>query len=133
MPKPGTVFGDVLEQFYEQGEKIGKEVIKAPVDIVKASFEQPIPLPTQERTQQLKAEEKAKLAKVRSGIAMEQEFKSTQPEEKRVEQGATITEKGKPNQQAQINNQLSANMTPKKKPEPLVVQQKRNNKLHGAG
>jgi hypothetical protein len=133
MPKPGTVFGDVLEQFKEQGKAIGKEVVKMPVDIVKASFEQPIPLPTQERTQQLKAEEKARLAKVRSGIAMEQEFKSPPPEEKRIQQGATTTEKGQINQNAQVNNQLSASMTPKKKPEPLVVQQKRNDRLHGAG
>jgi hypothetical protein len=45
----------------------------------------------------------------------------------------TTAQKGQINQNAQVNNQLSASMTPKKKPEPLVVQQKRNDRLHGAG
>lgn len=134
MPQPGTILGDTFEQLKDAGKKIVKEVVTSPVDIVLESFEQPIPNPTKERAQQLEAERKAKLAKVRSGLSVLQETPSKPQEDRRIEQGATITEKGQTNKNAQMNNQqLSANMTPKKKPEPLVVQQKRNNKLHGAG
>lgn len=137
MPQPGTIIGDIAETFKEEGKKIVKEIASAPVDIVKASFEHSIPNPSQERTQQLKEEEKAKLAEVRSGLAMQAELASTpQPQ---AERGETKAEKGQTNQNAKMNDLqgqptgLAANIKPKKKMEPLVVQQKRNNKLHGAG
>ncbi len=133
MPQPGSVIGDVIETFKEQGGKAAKEIISAPVDIVKASFKQPIPNPSAERQQQIKAEEKAKLAKVRSGLSVLQESSAPAQEDRRVQQGAEKAERGQSNQNAAMNNQLSASMTVKKKPEPLVVQQKRQNKLHGAG
>lgn len=132
MPKPGSIIGDILEVGREQGGKIVKEVASVPIDIVKASFDQPIPNPTAERTQQIKAEDKARLAKIRSGLSVMQDSPPPQKEEARVQQGAETAERGQVNQNA-ARNQLSASMTPKKKPEPLVVQQKRNNKLHGAG
>ncbi len=127
MPQPGSVLGDTFEQLKETGKKVSKEVFKAPVDIVKASFEQPIPNPSAERSAQIKAEDNAKLAKVRSGLSVMQESPPPPPQDLRIQQGAEKAEKG------QQDTQLSASMTPKKKPEPLVVQQKRNNKLHGAG
>lgn len=134
MPQSGSVLGDVVETFKEHGGKAVKEIIKTPLDIVKASFDQPIPNPSEERTQQIKDAEKAKLAKVRSGLAMESEMRTAPPQEQpRIQQGAEITEKGQVSNTAQMNNQLSASMTPKKKPEPLVVQQTRKNKLQGAG
>lgn len=136
MPQKGTIIGDIVETFKEEGTKVVKEIVTAPVDIVKASFEHSIPNPSQERTQQLKAEEAAKLAEVRSGLAMQAELSSPPPE---VERGETQAEKGQTNQNAKMNDLqgqptgLAANIKPKKKMEPLVVQQKRNNKLHGAG
>ncbi len=137
MPHPGSVLGDIIETFKEEGTKVAKEVAHAPIDIVKASFEQPISNPTPERQQQLKVEKESKLAAVRSNLRAEVDAMKPKPEQPRVLQGAEIAERGQSNQMGKMNNQggaqLSASMTPKKKPEPLVVQQKRNNKLHGAG
>lgn len=136
MPQPGTIIGDVFEQVREHGKKVVKEVAKAPFDIVKASFEQPISNPSAERTAQMKADDKAKLAKVRSKLEDQIQTAPKQQEDRRIFQGAEKVERGMANQNAQMNNsgqQLSASQTPKKKPEPLVVQQKRQNKLHGAG
>lgn len=136
MPNPGSVLGDIVETFKEQGTKAVKEIARTPVDIVKASFEQPIPNPSEERQQQLKSEKDAKLAAVRSNLRAEVDAMRPRPEQPRAQQGAEMAERGQANQMGKMNNagaQLSASMTPKKKPEPLVVQQKRNNKLHGAG
>lgn len=134
MPQPGTVLGDILETAREQGGKIVKEVVSAPIDIVRESFDQPIPNPSAERQQQVKAEDKAKLAKIRSGLSMEQEMRTAPPEQK-VQQGAEMAERGQTNQNAQMNNQgqpLSSSMTPKKQMQPLVLQQKRKDRLQGA-
>lgn len=135
MPHPGSVLGDIIETFKEEGTKVVKEVARTPVDIVKASFEQPIPNPSPERQQQLKVEKESKLAAVRSNLRAEVDALRPKPEQPRVQQGAEMAERGQANQMGKMNNAgaLSASMTPKKKIEPLVVQQKRNNKLQGAG
>ncbi|MGE5042053.1 MAG: hypothetical protein ACM3IJ_04065 [Candidatus Levyibacteriota bacterium] len=134
MPHVGTIFGDVVETLKENTGKAAKEIARAPIDIVKASFEQPIPNPSAERQQQLKAEEQSKLAAVRSNLRAEVDAMKPRPEQPRVQQGAEMAERGQQNQMGKMNNTpLSASQTPKKKLEPLVVQQKRNNKLHGAG
>lgn len=132
MPQKGTVIGDILGEFGEQGKKVVKEVateiVKTPINILEGID----PVNTAEvaqKTQQYKAEEKSKLAKVRSGL----EAIRTVPPPERVSQGAEMAEQAKTNQAAQQNNQLSASMTQKKKMQPLVLQQKRKDKLHGAG
>lgn len=138
MPKAGTVIGDILETFKSEGTKALKETgsqlagsfnILEGLDPVNSSE-------VAAKSKQYKAEEKAKLAKIRSGLAMMQETAPRPQEDRRIETGAAQAERGAQNQNAQMNNpgqQLSANMKPQKKIEPLVVQQKRNNKLHGAG
>lgn len=136
MPHPGSVLGDIIETFREEGTKAAKEVARAPIDIVKASFEQPISNPSPERQQQLKVEKESKLAAVRSNLRAEVDAMKPRPEQPRVQQGAEMAEKGQANQMGKMNNSgsaLSASMTPKKKIEPLVVQQKRSTKLQGAG
>ncbi len=137
MPQPGTILGDLVETVKEQGGKAVKEIASAPIDIVKASFEQPIPNPTAERKQELEAKRKAELAKVRSGIAVLNESKPQQKEDRRIQQGAEKAERGQTNQAAQMNNQgqpLSANQTTKKKMEPPVLTQKRKDRAPaGAG
>lgn len=135
MPQIGTIFGDVVETLKENTGKAAKEIARAPIDIVKASFESTIPNPTAERQQELKMEKESKLAAVRSNLRAEVEAMKPRPEQPRPQQGAEMAEKGQQNQMAKMNNSspLSASQTPKKKLEPLVVQQKRNNKLHGAG
>jgi hypothetical protein len=139
MADNGTVLGGVLEAFKEEGKKIVKETGKqlaGSVNILEGL--DPInPSEVADKSKQYEAEKKAKLAKVRSGLSMMEEFKGKPQEDRRIEQGTEKVEKSQINQNAQMNNpggqQLSASQTPKKKIEPLVVQQKRNNKLHGAG
>jgi len=95
MPLQGSILGDVLEQGGEHLKKGLKEIASAPVDIVKASFEQPIPNPSAERAAQIKSEEKAKLAKVRSGLAIEQEIRTAPPEQTASSTGSTTCGTGK--------------------------------------
>ncbi len=139
MPQPGTILGDIVEQVREQGGKAIKEIASAPVDIVKASFEQPIPNPTEEREQQLKAKDEADLKAARARqhqIVGDMKPRRQPQEDRRIQQGAEKAERGQTNQMAQMNNQgqpLSASQTTKKKMEPPVLTQKRKDRLHGAG
>lgn len=139
MPNKNSVLGGVLETFKEEGKKIGKEVaseiIKTPVNILEGID----PTTNEEvkaKSMQNEQEKKAKLSKIRSELGAQLQTAPKQHEDRRIFQGAETAERGMANQNAAMNSggqQLSANVTPKKKPEPLVVQQKRNNKLQGAG
>lgn len=128
MPQKGTVWGDFVSELGEQGKKVltetGKELAKtaAPVDILEGLA--PInPPEVAEKTQQYKAQDAAKLAKIRSGIAMQQEM-AAPPEPPKAQQSAD------PAERAQGPGPL---MKRDKPMEHLSVQQKRNDKLHGAG
>lgn len=131
----GTIIGDVIETFKDEGGKVlretGKQLV-SPLNILEG-LDPVNPAEVAEKSKQYKMEEKAKLAKVRSGLAVMQETPTRPQEDRRIQQGAETAERGQTNQNAAMNNQLSASMTPKKKPEPLVVQQKRKDKLQGAG
>lgn len=140
MPQKGTVLGDVIGAFQEEGLKIAKEtgteLIKtaAPINILEGLA--PInPPEIAQKSQEYKAKDAAKLAKIRSGLAMQQEMPA--PPEQKVTQGAEMAERGQVNQTGQLNNLQGQSskiyVAPKKKMEPLAVQQKRSNKLHGAG
>lgn len=139
MPDTSTVLGGVLETFKEEGKKIGKEVateiVKTPVNILEG-LAPTTPEKVQAESMQFKQEKKAKLAKIRSELGSQIQTAPKQQEDRRLFQGAATAERGQVNANAQMNNaggQLSANQKPQKKMEPLAVQQKRNNKLHGAG
>lgn len=136
MADSGSVLGGVLETFKEEGKKIVKETGKqlaGSVNILEGL--DPInPSEVAQKSEQYEAEKKAKLAKIRSGLSMMEESRPRPQEDRRIDQGASLAEKNQSNQNAQMNSQqLSASQTPKKKVEPLVVQQKRQNKLQGAG
>lgn len=138
MPDKSTVIGGIFETFKDEGKKVVKEVVsevaKTPLNILEGLA--PVtPTEVDQKSQEYKMKDKAKLAKIRGGLSMESAPK--QQEDRRIFQGAETAERGMVNANASMNNSggqpLSANVTPKKKPEPLAVQQKRNNKLHGAG
>lgn len=139
MPQKGTVIGDVIGAFQEEGLKIVKEtateIVKTPINILEGLA--PInPPEIAQKSQEYKMKDQAKLAKIRSGIAMQQEM-AAPPESPKAQQGAEMAERGQANQNAQMNNlqgqPSGIYVAPKKKMEPLAVQQKRSNKLHGAG
>ncbi len=139
MPQKGTIIGDVLETFRDEGKKIAKEtvteIVKAPLNILEGLA--PVnPPEVAQKTQEYKMKDQAKLAKVRSGLAMQQEM-AAPPEAPKAQQGAEMAERGQANSNAQMNNlqgqPSGIYVPPKKKMEPLAVQQKRSNKLHGAG
>lgn len=139
MVDTSTVLGGVLESFKEEGKKIVKETGKQLVGSVNIleGLDPVNPSDVADKSKHYEAEKKAKLVNVRSGLSMMEEFKGKPQEDRRIEQGAEQAERGQTNQNAQMNNPggqpLSASQTPKKQMEPLVVQQKRQNKLHGAG
>lgn len=139
MPDTSTVLGGVLETFKEEGKKVGKEVVteiaKTPVNILEG-LAPTTPEKVQAETMQYKQKKQVDLAKVRSKIEDQIQTAPKQKEDRRLFQGAAVAERGQVNQSAQMNNaggQLSANQKPQKKMVPLAVQQKRQNKLHGAG
>lgn len=139
MPQPGSILGDTIEQFKDQGGKAAKEVVKeiaqTPLNILEG-VAPTTPEKVQAKSIEFKQEKQAKLAKIRSELGSQIQTSPRQKEDRRIFQGAETAERGMANSNANMNSggqALSANMTPKKKPEPLVVQQKRNNKLHGAG
>lgn len=139
MADTSNVLGGVIETFKEEGKKVAKEVateiVKTPVNILEGLA--PVnPQEVQAKSMEFKQEKQAKLAKIRSELGSQIQTAPKQKEDRRIFQGAETAERGMINTNASMNSggqQLSASMTPKKKPEPLVVQQKRNNKLHGAG
>lgn len=139
MADSSTIHGAIFETFKEEGKKVAKEVIteiaKTPVNILEGLA--PVnPQEVQAKSMEFKQEKKAKLAKIRSELGSQIQTVPRQQEDKRIFQGAEKVERGQTNQNAQMNQggqPLSANMKPQKKMEPLAVQQKRNNKLHGAG
>ena len=141
MPQPGTIFGDIVETVKEHGGKAVKEIASAPLDIVKESFEQPIPNPDAERQQELKAKDEADLKAARARqhqIAQDMKPRQQPQEDRRIQQGAENAERGQTNQMAQMNNQgsqqLSASMTPKKPMQQApAVEGKRKDRLRGAG
>lgn len=136
MADTGSIIGSIAETFKDEGVKAVKEVAGGLVKSINIleGLDPVNPSEVAQKSQQYKAEEKAKLAKVRSGLAVMQESRPQPQEDRRIQQGAETAERGQVNQNAQMNNQqLSANMKPQKKMEPLAVQQKRQNKLHGAG
>ncbi len=139
MPQKGTVLGDFVSELGEQGKKIAKETVseiaKTPINILEGLA--PInPPEVAQKTQEYKMKDQAKLAKIRSGLAMQQEMPAPQ-EQPRTQQGAESAERGQANSNTQMNNLQGQSskiyVAPKKKMEPLAVQQKRSNKLHGAG
>lgn len=141
MPQKGTILGDTIEVFKEQGAKgakeIGIEIAKtvAPINLLEGLA--PVnPPEVAQKTQEYKAKDAAKLAKIRSGLAMQQEM-AAPPQPPKAQQGAEMAERGQVNQAGQMNNLQGQSskiyVPPKKKMEPLAVQQKRSNKLHGAG
>lgn len=139
MPQPGSILGDTIEQFKDQGGKAAKEVVKeivkTPVNILEG-LARTTPEKVQQEREKDKQVKQIGLSKIRSELGSQIQTVPRQKEDRRIFQGAETAERGMANQNAAMNSggqQLSANMTPKKKPEPLVVQQKRNNKLHGAG
>lgn len=139
----GTVPGDVLEMITDQGGKAIKETGKqlvSPLNILEGL--DPInPAEVAEKSKMFKEKEKQEVAQVRSRLHQEiQAIKIGPQEDRRIQTGEEQAEKGKTNQALTMNNvnpngpqPLSANMTPKKKAVPLVVQQKRKDKLQGAG
>lgn len=139
MADTSSVLGGVLETFKEEGKKALKETGKQLVGSVNIleGLDPINPSEVTDKSKQYEAEKKAKLAKVRSGLSMMEEGKPKPQEDRRIQEGAEKAERAQTNQNAQMNNPggqpLSASQTPKKKIEPLVVQQKRQNKLHGAG
>ncbi len=139
MPQKGTVLGDFVSELGEQGKKVLKEtateIVKTPLNILEGLA--PVnPPEVAQKSQEYKARDQAKLAKIRSGLAMQQEM-AAPPEQPKPQQGAEMAERGQTNQNAQMNNLQGQSsgiyVPPKKKMEPLAVQQKRSNKLHGAG
>lgn len=132
------MIGDVAETLKEHSGKAIKEIASTPVDIIKASFgDEVIPNPSAQRKQEIKAKDTAETEAIRRNLRAEVDAMRPKQEQPRIQQGEALAEQGKGNQNAAMNNlqgqPLSSSMTPKKKLEPLVVQQKRNNKLHGAG
>lgn len=138
MPQPGSVIGDVFESVKEQGGKIVKEVAKETVKSINIleGLDPVNPQEVAEKSKMYKEQDKAKYAQIKSRLHQEVEAIRI-PSRPEPQKGVEMAEKGQQNQMANLNNQstsqLSAGTTPKKKLEPLVVQQKRNNKLHGAG
>lgn len=136
----GSLIRDVIGEMGEQTKKGAKEVVteiaKTPVNLLGdlAPFNSH---EYSEKKQKHEAKKAQNLAAIRSNLRAEVAAMKPAVEQPRVQQGAEMAERGQTNQQARMNNAggqpLSASMTPKKKIEPLVVQQKRNNKLHGAG
>lgn len=55
MAKPGTIIGQITEEFGELGKKIVTETVKAPVDIVAGTFERKQP-PQEKKPEQEKEE-----------------------------------------------------------------------------
>lgn len=140
MPQPGSVLGDVLETVKHEAGNVAKEVgggVVKSINILEG-LDPVNPGEVAEKSKMFKEKDKAELAAKRRSLHQEVEAMRTAPRpQEQPQQGAQIAEKAQSNQMANMNNQsasqLSAGITPKKKLEPLVVQQKRNNKLHGAG
>ncbi len=136
MADTSTIPGALFETLKEEGGKVVKEVVKETAKSV--NLLESLPPTTPEKVQQesmkYKQEKQIGLSKIRSELGSQIQTAPKKQEDRRIFQGAEKAERGQVNQNAQMNNQqLSANMKPQKKMEPLAVQQKRNNKLHGAG
>lgn len=140
MPQKGTVIGDVIGSFQEEGVKVFKETGKQLISSINIleNLDPVNPTEVKQKSKEYKASDEAKLAAARKRLHEEVIHMAPPPAEKpKVQQGAEMAEQGQVNTNAQMNNLQGQSskmyVPPKKKMEPLVVQQKRNNKLHGAG
>lgn len=140
MPQRGTVVGDVIGSFKDEGLKAVKETGKQLISSINILEDlDPVnPAEVKQKSQEYKLDDQAKLAAARKRLHEEvSHMMPPSPEAPKVQQGAEIAEKGQVNQNAQMNNLQGQSskiyVAPKKKMEPLVVQQKRQNKLQGAG
>lgn len=140
MPQKGTVIGDVIGSFQDEGIKVVKETAKQLVSSINIleSLDPINPTEVTQKSKEYKAQDEAKLAAARKRLHQEViHMAPPASEQPKPQQGAEMAEQGQVNQNAQMNNLQGQSskiyVAPKKKMEPLVVQQKRNNKLQGAG
>lgn len=140
MPQKGTVIGDVIGSFQDEGIKVIKETGKQLVSSINIleSLDPVNPAEVKQKSQEYKAKDEAKLAAARKRLHQEVIHMSPPPpEQPKPQQGAEAAEQGQVNQNAQMNNLQGQSskmyVPPKKKMQPLVVQQKMKDKLQGAG